>query len=69
MAEKYHGVDVIERTEITREGAVQKIYRITALTSSDVRFTLEISEANFTKAKVHELLTKKADQIESIKAL
>jgi len=69
MAQLYHGVDVIERTEITREGAVQKVYRITAFTSSDVHFTLEISEADFTKAKVDELLTKKAAQIEAIKAL
>ena len=69
MAEKYHGVEVIERTEITREGAVEKVYRISAYTASDVHFTLEIKEADFTKAKVHELLTKKASQIEDIKAL
>ena len=69
MAEKYHGVDVIERTEITREGAVTKVYRISAYTASDVHFTLEIGEADFTKAKVNELLTKKAAQIEDIKAL
>jgi len=69
MAEKYHSVDVIERTEITRDGAVQKVYRVTAFTSSDVRFTLEIGEADFTKAKVDELLTKKAAHIEAIKAL
>jgi len=69
MAEKYHGVDVIERTEITREGKIEKVYRITAYTASDVHFTLEIGEADFTKAKVHELLTKKATQIEDIKAL
>lgn len=69
MAEKYHSVDVLERTEITREGKVEKVYRITARTASDVHFTLEIGEADFTKAKVHELLTKKAAQIEDIKAL
>lgn len=69
MAEKYHSVDVIERTEITREGVVAKVYRITAYTASDVHFTLEIPEADFTKAKVDELLTKKAAQIEAIKAL
>ena len=69
MAEKYRDVDVIERTEITREGKVEKVYRISASTVSGVHFTLEIGEADFTKAKVHELLTKKAAQIEDIKAL
>lgn len=69
MAKIYHGVDVVERTEITREGAVTKVYRISAYTASDVRFTLEIGEADFTEAKVNELLTKKAALIEGIKAL
>lgn len=69
MAELYHSVDVVERTEITREGATVKVYRVSAYTASDVRFTLEISEADFTKAKVHELLTNKAKLIDGIKAL
>ena len=69
MADKYRDVDVIERTEITREGVVTKVYRISASTASGVHFTLEIGEADFTKAKVNELLTKKAAQIEDIKAL
>lgn len=69
MAELYHSVDVVERTEITREGVVMKVYRISAYTTSDVHFTLEIKEADFTKTKVHELLTKQAKQIEDIKAL
>lgn len=68
MAKIYHDVDIVERTEITREGAVKKIYRVSADTASDVRFTLEISEADFTEAKVNELLTKKATLIENIKA-
>ena len=69
MAEKYHDVDVIERTEITREGKVEKVYRVSASTASGVHFTLEIGEADFTEAKVNELLTKKATQLEDIKAL
>ncbi|MBW2673609.1 MAG: hypothetical protein JRD89_09385 [Deltaproteobacteria bacterium] len=69
MAELYHDVDIVERTEITREGKVEKVYRITASTVSGVHFTLDIDEADFTKAKVHELLSKKAAQIEDIKAL
>jgi len=69
MANLYKDVDIVERTEITREGKVMKVYRVTAVTTSGVHFTLEISEADFTKAKVNELLSKKAAEIESIKAL
>jgi len=69
MAELYHDVDIVERTEITREGRMQKVYRIAALTKSDVRFTMDVSEADFSKEKVDKLLAKEAQKIESIKAL
>lgn len=69
MAKLYHDVDVVERTEITRDGAVKKVYRVSAYTASGVHFTLEISEADFTEAKVNELLAKQAALIEGIKAL
>jgi hypothetical protein len=69
MAELYHDVDIVERTEITREGRVMKVYRISAVTKSDVRFTMDVSEADFSKEKVDKLLAKEAQKIESIKAL
>ena len=69
MAELYHDVDIVERTEITREGRVMKVYRISALTKSDVRFTVDVPEADFSKEKVDKLLAKEAQKIESIKAL
>jgi len=69
MAELYHAVDIVERTEITREGRVEKIYRVSALTKSDVRFTMDVPEADFSKEKVDKLLAKEAQKIESIKAL
>jgi len=69
MAELYHDVDIVERTEITREGRVQKVYRISAYTKSDVRFTVDVPEADFSKEKVDKLLAKEAQKIESIKAL
>ncbi len=69
MAELYHEVDIVERTEITREGRVVKVYRISALTKSDVRFTMDVPEADFSKEKVDKLLAKEAQKIESIKAL
>jgi len=69
MSELFHDVDIVERTEITREGRVEKVYRISALTSTDVRFSLDVKEADFTKKKVAELLSAKAKEIEEIKAL
>lgn len=69
MAKLYHDVDVVERTEITREGAVAKVYRVSASTTSGVHFTIEVKEADFTEAKVNELLAKQAALIEGIKAL
>ncbi|GAI31517.1 unnamed protein product [marine sediment metagenome] len=69
MAELYHGVDIVERTEITREGRVQKVYRVSAFTKSDVRFTIDVKEADFTKEKVDKILAKEAGKIEAIKAL
>ena len=60
MAELYKDVDTVERTEITREGKVMKVYRTSAVT---------VSGAHFTQAKVNELLTKQAKVIEDIKAL
>jgi len=69
MAELYHAVDIVERTEITREGRVEKVYRISAYTKSEVRFTMDLPEADFSKEKVDKLLAKEAQKIESIKAL
>lgn len=69
MAKEYHDVDVVERTEITRAGKMEKVYRISAYTPSDVYFSIDVSLADFHKEKVHQLLTAKAAQIEGIKAL
>lgn len=69
MAEFYHDVDIVERTEITREGKMLKVYRISALTKSNVHFTMDVQEADFSKEKVDKLLAKEAQKIESIKAL
>lgn len=63
----YHDVEVVERTEITTDGRVVKVYRITALTKSDVRFSVNIAEKDFTKAKAQKMLTEKATLLESIK--
>lgn len=69
MADLYHDVDIIERTEITPEGRIAKVYRASAYTKSGVRFTTDIQEKDLSKEKVNEVLTKQAALLEEIKAL
>ena len=69
MAKLYYDVDIVERTEITREGTIEKVYRVSAYTSSDIRFSIDVKQADFNKVKVDELLNKKSTQLEEIKAL
>ena len=69
MAKNYTVDDVTERTTITRSGLIQKIYRVTATSSTDTIFTVEIPEPDFTKEKVDQILTAKAALIEGIKKL
>ena len=69
MAKLYKVDEITERTTITREGAVKKMYRVTATSQSGTTFTVEIPEADFNKEKVDQVLTEKAAQIAEIKAL
>lgn len=69
MAELFHDVDIVERTEITKEGRMEKVYRVSAYTASGVFFRIDLPEKDFSKEKVAKALAKKAQQIEEIKAL
>jgi len=69
MAELFHDVDIVERTEITREGKAQKLYKVSAYTRSGVYFRIDLPEKDFSKENAAKALTKKAQQIEEIKAL
>jgi len=69
MAELYKDVDIIERTTITREGLIQKVYRVSATTKNGVLFSLDIPEKEFSKEKVDKILSKRAAELDAIKAL
>lgn len=69
MAKIYTVDDITERTMITRTGAVQKVYRVSATSESGFSFTVEIPEADFNKEKVNQILAEKAALIEGIKKL
>lgn len=69
MAKLYSDVGVIERTEITPQGRVAKVYKVTAVTSSGTLFSVDVAEKDFSKEKVAEVLAAKAQEIEDIKTL
>jgi len=69
MGKLYKEVDVFERTNITPQGKVEKAYKVTAVTESGTAFSVDISEKDFDKAKIDEILAAKAQEIEDIKAL
>jgi len=69
MAKLFTDVEVFERTEITPQGKVAKVYKVTAVTLSGTLFSVDIAQKDFSKEKVAEILAAKAQEIEAIKAL
>ena len=69
MSELYHGVNVVERTEVKPSGKIEKLYRVSAYTANESYFTIAVKEKDFTKETVAKLLTAKATEIAAIEAL
>lgn len=69
MAKLYKVTDITERTNITRQGKVEKLYRITAESQAGTIFTIEVPEADFNKEKVDQVLAEKAALIDGIRKL
>jgi hypothetical protein len=69
MSEPYSNVNIIETVNITPEGKIVKVFRISARTLSGVSFTEEVPATEFTEEKVKKVLTAKAKLIESIKGI
>ena len=69
MSELYSNVNIIETVQITPEGKVAKVFRISARSKSGVTFTLEIPATEFTQAGVKKALETQAKLIEDIKGL
>lgn len=65
----YHDVTVTERTDVTPSGKVIPVYRVSATSKKGTYFTISVSEADFSKEKVDQLLTEKAQLIDSIQEL
>lgn len=66
MAKLYKVDEITERTRIDTQGKPNKIYRVVATSQSGTKFTVEIPEPDFTKEKVGQILTEKAELIEGI---
>jgi len=69
MSELYSNVNIIETVNITPEGRIVKVYRVSARSKSGVTFTLEVEEKDFTQGSVKKALEAKAGLIEGIKGL
>lgn len=69
MGKLFGEVDIVERTIITPEGAVKKVYRLSARTTSGVLFSVDVDEEELESKKVEGVLAKKAAEIELIKKL
>ena len=69
MAKLYKVDDITERTNITRQGKVEKLYRVTAESAAGTTFTVEIPEADFNKEKVAQILAEKSALIDDIRKL
>ena len=66
MGKLFTDVEVFERTEITPQGKVAKVHKVTAITVSGTHFSVDIAEKDFNKEKVNEILTAKAQELEDI---
>jgi len=69
MAKMYHDVEVVERTEMTPVGKINKVYRVSAYTNKDAYFTLTVPEKQFNKENVDKLLTDRATELNDIMSL
>ena len=69
MTGTFTNVEVTERTQITPQGKVAKVYKVTAVTLSGTLLSVDVDEKDFHPDKVKEILAAKALEIENIKAL
>ena len=68
-AKLYRDVTPTERTHISPEGKVMKVYRVSAYTRGNVYFSLDVDEKDFSKEHVDKMLTEKATLIDSVQDL
>ena len=69
MAKLYKVDDIQERTTISRNGLIEKKYRISATSQSGTIFTVEVPQSDFTQEKADKVLTEQASLIEGIRKL
>jgi len=69
MGTLFKDVKVFERTEITPQGKIAKVHKVTAVTTSGTLFSVDIAEKDFSKEKVAEILAAKAKEILDIESL
>ncbi len=65
----FSDVQVIETVQIARDGKVEKVYRVSAITAGGTAFTVKIGEKDFTQAAVSKALSDRAKLIDGITKL
>lgn len=65
----YKTLTVIERMDIDEHGRFIRQVEVRAITKSGVEFTVAVPKAEFKRGEVEKLLTKEAEEIESVLAL
>jgi len=60
---------IIEQPRIDSQGEVSKIHKVSAITKSGDRFTLDIADADFDLERVKDALTARALELEAIRAI
>ena len=66
MAEAYKNLKQYEVTKMNEDGDVVKYFRIVSMSLGGVRFTTDFPAADMTRDHVHEVLTKKAEELDAI---
>jgi len=68
-SELFHVTGVIERMDIDEKGRFHRMVEVSAITASGIEYTIMMSKAEFSKKGADELLTKEAQELESVRKL
>ena len=60
--------DIFERHTLRRRGELVKVFRLSAVTTGGVPFTMDVEEGDLTRDRIDEILGERARTLDAIKA-
>lgn len=69
MAAEYTVKQITERSRIAANGAIEKLYRIEAVTAGGTYFSLDLTEGQTEPKQAAVILKEKAKQLDAVKGL